>query len=735
MCGILALVAWLVGCGQSDAMAVATWTLEAPRSSEQVTITLPVHLDARLPKEASRYVLRTRVELTPAMRAHALTFAIPRLAAPATLRVNGQVVRPIDPPRHIYRGEDAVRWGIPPDRSDADALDLELTIEHRWTQSAWLDTVPRLSATEEGDAEFLRIRTFNNVTADMGLATAILVAFAYVLIFILHRQRTAHGWFGLEGVAGGGYPLFSAGLTAMMLGVYDVPVMAVMVAIAAIASVYFTHAQFRLGPPSRWFVATWAVGVLAIAIGSNPFVSTRVCAIVVVVLVTVAISYHFIVMSRLVRLRPRPMNAVLVLGSWGILAVLGSVDFVAWLGFGELLGGFRCASLAISLIALLHSGALSREHFVSQKKADELNTELVARVGLLEARNREVARLNEELRHQISSRSQDLVEALSRSPDATSDTRLVPGLVVDQRYRVVRELGTGGMGAVYEVERTSDAKRLALKVLTEVAGRTGLARFAREAQLASQLTHPNVVAVFDVDVTATGTLFIVMEYVDGPSLADSVARYGDRAWALDVLSQVASGLDAIHSRGIVHRDLKPANVLLASDPARPGSPLVKIADFGISTLVDGANGAIELADTLNPEIAVAPTLSRVKLTNTGALLGTPLYMAPELARGGSSAAPAVDLFSFGVIAFELLVGETPHVEPALLARLRGRSVPPPASFVTRCPGLDDAIAECLDRCISSAPAARPTAAEVAALLKGPPMAGGAAVSARAAGRA
>jgi serine/threonine-protein kinase len=107
------------------------------------------------------------------------------------------------------------------------------------------------------------------------------------------------------------------------------------------------------------------------------------------------------------------------------------------------------------------------------------------------------------------------------------------------------------MGAVYEVERVADGRRLALKVLTGNAGRAALARFAREAQVAAELDHPNVISVVDIDVTRSGTLFVVMELVAGGSLASARARYGDLGFALPVLVQVARALSAMHARGSV----------------------------------------------------------------------------------------------------------------------------------------------------------------------------------------
>ena len=193
---------------------------------------------------------------------------------------------------------------------------------------------------------------------------------------------------------------------------------------------------------------------------------------------------------------------------------------------------------------------------------------------IIEAQREEIDR--ERARADVAERSRQLSEALLRLDGAPhAATPLAPGDVVEGRYRVVRAIGAGGMGQVHEVERVSDGRRLALKVLTGATDRGALARFAREAQVAAEIHHPNVVPALDVGVTGNGTLFFVMELVTGSTLADEHARYGDARWAFPILHQIADALAAMHARGIIHRDLKPGNVLLAGDTAR-------VADFGLA---------------------------------------------------------------------------------------------------------------------------------------------------------
>jgi hypothetical protein len=301
--------------------------------------------------------------------------------------------------------------------------------------------------------------------------------------------------------------------------------------------------------------------------------------------------------------------------------------------------------------------------------------------ALREAKDREMKLLSDELRRHIADRAGKIASALARLKTEAQPLR--PGAVLEDRYRIVRPIGAGGMGAVYEVERLADHRRLALKVLTRAVDHAALARFAREAEIAAGLEHRNVVSVLDVDVSRSGTLFLVMELVTGASLAGARERFGDVAWALAVLRQIAAALAVMHARGIVHRDLKPANILVDGE-------VVKVADFGLARLVDD-----------------------LPLAATGTIVGTPLYMAPELARGASAGGPSADVFSLGVIAFELLARELPFAAPPVLERLDGREVSPVKPLPPRVP---QELGALVHACLAEDPAARPTASDVAGSL-------------------
>jgi serine/threonine-protein kinase len=304
------------------------------------------------------------------------------------------------------------------------------------------------------------------------------------------------------------------------------------------------------------------------------------------------------------------------------------------------------------------------------------------------------------------------------------------------------------MGTIYEVTRLTDGRKLALKLPREIHG-ASLARLAREAQIASTLSHPHIVAVVDVDVASGGFLFLVMELVEGTSLSGHRHRFGDVRWALHVLAQIADGLAALHRVGIVHRDLKPANVLVTSD-ADP-TPAIKISDFGISLQADSEDDVLDRERPVDEEATGELTQPRLQgrteeptrvlphqrarvrgakasgkrqriatssfLTRTGQLPGTPSYMAPELIEGRKALSPAADMFSFGVIAHELLTGRRPFAEAPVLALAERRAVPVPSLLGEGMRGCPAELAKALDACLALDREKRPSASELATALE------------------
>jgi HAMP domain-containing protein len=188
---------------------------------------------------------------------------------------------------------------------------------------------------------------------------------------------------------------------------------------------------------------------------------------------------------------------------------------------------------------------------------ESMRRDLWAKLAMLETRNREIQSLNEELRRQIEQRSRRLMANIMnrQGGKAPALTSLDPGKILVGRYKVHRPIGRGAMGAVYEVERTSDGKRLAAKLLSTRADKSSLLRFTREAQILARLSHRNLIGIADIDMTAGGVLFIVLELVSGGNLLALRHRFGDTRWALCVLRQICDALAAIHEAGIVHRGL------------------------------------------------------------------------------------------------------------------------------------------------------------------------------------
>src|SRR5262245_12984771 len=206
-------------------------------------------------------------------------------------------------------------------------------------------------------------------------------------------------------------------------------------------------------------------------------------------------------------------------------------------------------------------------------------------------------------------------------------------------YRIEAHLGEGGMGTVYRALDTKLNRAVAIKFLSdELADVNARRRFQREAQMASSLNHPHIVTVYDVG-EYEGRQYIVTELIDGGTLKDW-AREEKRTWkqVVELLTGVADGLAAAHQAGITHRDIKPANVLVAKNG------YAKLADFGLAKLADAETG-----------VTRALTASH---TREGVILGTVAYMSPEQASGKPVDARS-DIFSFGIVLYELLIGRHP----------------------------------------------------------------------------
>ena len=216
------------------------------------------------------------------------------------------------------------------------------------------------------------------------------------------------------------------------------------------------------------------------------------------------------------------------------------------------------------------------------------------------------------------------------------------GKILDRKYKLVRLIGEGGMGSVWEAEHTRISRRVAVKVMhsTGQESQEVLSRFFLEAQSASAIGHPNIIEIFDVGVEEDGTAFMVMELLNGVSLEGLLLDRGSLppARVVAIILQVLSALHAAHAKGIIHRDMKPDNIFLSVDTRMRED--IKLLDFGVAKIL--------AADT-----------ETLKLTKPGTVLGTPYYLSPEQARGGKDIDARIDIWATGVVMYEMLSGRMP----------------------------------------------------------------------------
>lgn len=279
-------------------------------------------------------------------------------------------------------------------------------------------------------------------------------------------------------------------------------------------------------------------------------------------------------------------------------------------------------------------------------------------------------------------------------PMAASDPFI--GRELAGKYRVMRRLGAGGMGAVYQALHLTTGGDVALKFLhgTAIGDENAVRRFQLEAQNVAALRHANTVRVIDFGVDQ-GTLYLVMEYLAGHPLSDVLLRDGPMPWlrAVHVLRQILKSLWEAHEhpKHIIHRDIKPANLFLVDLPGDKDH--VRVVDFGIARALDGSGAG------------------------TQGLLGTPFYMAPELWRGETVDA-RTDLYALGCVAYQCLAGSPPFVPPpsasdSLYPLLNMHLNEPPPSLRQARPSVPGPIAEWVERMLAKEPGQRPASARIA----------------------
>ena len=259
---------------------------------------------------------------------------------------------------------------------------------------------------------------------------------------------------------------------------------------------------------------------------------------------------------------------------------------------------------------------------------------------------------------------------------------LSPGQLIDGRYRILRQLGEGGMGAVYEAENQRILRQVAIKVLHADVSQDAatVERFEREAQAAGRIGNKHIVEVLDLGSLPTGERYMVMELLQGVSLGDYLKQHGvlSTQVAIRIARHLLDALSAAHTVGIIHRDLKPDNLFLVEED---GSFLVKLLDFGISKFA-------EIAQDMG-------------VTRTGSVIGTPQYMAPEQARGRKDIDHRVDVYAAGVVLYEMLSGRRPFSGDTVNELIIKVATEQPPSLNDWAPQLDAGLTQIVDRALSN----------------------------------
>ncbi len=275
----------------------------------------------------------------------------------------------------------------------------------------------------------------------------------------------------------------------------------------------------------------------------------------------------------------------------------------------------------------------------------------------------------------------------------------LPGAVLNDKYRLDRKIAGGGFGVVYEGTQLALERRVAVKLLrppSQEDEEIMFERFRREGVSTTRVSHPNAVSIIDLDITQGGFPYLVMEYLEGETLADRLARVGPISMALAarVIGEVCAVLVAAHAAEVVHRDIKPSNVFLVGDP---DSLTVKVLDFGIAKLMDDAGLAA--------------------VTRAGQFVGTPSYMAPERFDPQTPDTELSDVYAAGVVLYEAITGSLPILpRRTLVETIKTHLHSTPTPIGDRCAGIPADLERLVGCALERQPSDRPSASELEAAL-------------------
>ena len=266
-------------------------------------------------------------------------------------------------------------------------------------------------------------------------------------------------------------------------------------------------------------------------------------------------------------------------------------------------------------------------------------------------------------------------------------------------YKIIRKLGEGGMGSVWDAENPALGRHVAVKFLRPDYAKNSeyLSRFFNEARAANAVDHPGVVQIFDTGMLDDETPYLLMELLRGVTVEDAIAKKSPRGLgqldALCIAWQVADVLAALHARGIVHRDLKPGNLMLLKDPLAPQGVRVKVLDLGLAKL--------------RPELR-----SGINISLCGTVMGTPIYMAPEQCCDATTVDGQADVYSLGILLYEMLTGEPPYLTSEYGAIMRMHMFAPIPSLRTVAPHVAGPVEELVTALLQKEPGDRPAISAV-----------------------